>query len=141
MTASHHGVDLTKDDVRDYVQTVRVDFLSPHRPRNADSPKQTEGKTKEYLAWMKEQRREVPIHYQEPFRRGYGKWEPKAEDFGTDLKGARTGGAAGWCLHNGDERAARDGKPRRSFDLREKRLFEQLDEEETRVLALLKRAN
>ena len=34
-------------------------------------------------------------------------------------------GAAGWCFHNGDERAAKDGRPRRSFDLREKRLFEE----------------
>lgn len=141
VTASHHGVDLTKDDVRDYIQTARLDFLSPHRPRNANSPKQTEGKTKEFLGRMKDLGREVPVHYQEPFRRGYGKWTPKAEDYVTDLKGARAGGAAGWCFHNGDERAAKDGKPRRSFDLREKRLFEQLDEEETRVLALLKGAN
>jgi len=138
VTASHHGVDLTKDDIRDYTQTVRVDFISPHRPRNADSPKQTEAKTKEYLTWMKELRSEVPVHYQEPFRRGYGKWEPKAEDFVVDLKGARAGGAAGWCFHNGDERAAKDGQPRRSFDLREKRLFEQLDEEEIKAIALLK---
>ena len=70
VTAPHHGIDLTKDDRRDYVQTVGVDFLSPHRPRNADSPKQTEGKSKEYLTWMKELGRSVPVHYQEPFRRG-----------------------------------------------------------------------
>jgi len=52
--------------------------------------------------------------------------------------GAGAGGAAGWCFHNGDERSAKDGQPRRSFDLREKRLFEQLDEEENRPLALMK---
>src|SRR5262249_53597100 len=52
-------------------------------------------------------------------------------------KGALAGGAAGWCWHNGDGRAAKDGRPRRSFDLREKRLFEQLDEEEGSALPLL----
>jgi hypothetical protein len=141
VTASHAGGEANKDDLRDYVQTARLDFVSPHRPRNAASPKETEAKTKEYLAWMKDFGREVPVHYQEPFRRGFGKWEPKAEDFVTDLKGARAGGAAGWCFHNGDERAAKDGKPRRSFDLREKRLFEQLDAEETEAITLLKGTN
>jgi hypothetical protein len=27
------------------------------------------------------------VHYQEPFRQGYGSWEPKAADFLTDLRG------------------------------------------------------
>jgi hypothetical protein len=115
-----------------------VDFVCPHRPREAGSPKQTEKKTKEYLAWGKELGREVPVHYQEPFRRGYGKWEPRAEAFAADLKAARAGGAAGWCFHNGDERAAKGGRPRRSFDLSEKRLFDQLDAEELKALSLLK---
>jgi hypothetical protein len=138
VTSSHHGVDLTSDDIRGYVHTARIDFLSPHLPRTADSPKQTEGKTRVYLASAKELGREVPVLYQEPFRRGYGKWQPRAEDFVADLKGARAGGGAGWCFHNGDERSAKDGKPRRSFDLREKRLFEQLEEEENRALVLMK---
>jgi hypothetical protein len=137
VTASHAG-DVTKNEFRDYLKTAQVDFVSPHRPRDAESPKQTEKKTKEYLAWGKELGREVPVHYQEPFRRGFGKWEPKAEDFVADLKGARAGGAAGWCFHNGDTRAAKDGQPRRSFDLREKRLIESLDEEELKTLPLLK---
>src|SRR5262249_53765400 len=96
-----------------------------------------EARSKEYLAWMRELGREVPLHYQEPFRRDFGKWQPRAEDYVTDLKGALSGGAAGWCWHNGDNRAAKDGQPGRSFDLREKRLFAQLDEEEGRVLPLL----
>jgi hypothetical protein len=137
VTASH-GSDITKDEFREYLKTAGVDFVCPHRPRDADSPKQTEKKTKEYLAWGKELGREVPVHYQEPFRRGYAKWEPKVDDFATDLKGAKAGGAAGWCFHNGDNRTAKDGRPRRSFDLREKRLFEQLDEDELKALALLK---
>jgi hypothetical protein len=136
VTASHAG-DVSRADLGEYLTTVRVDFLSPHRPRTAESPGQTEARSKEYLAWMKELGREAPLHYQEPFRRGFGKWRPRAEDYVTDLKGALAGGAAGWCWHNGDNRAAKDEQPRRSFDLREKRLFEQLDEEEGRALPLL----
>jgi hypothetical protein len=115
---------------------VKVDFLSPHRPRDAKSPGQTESKTREYLEAMKEIGRTVPVHYQEPFRRSFG-WEPRAEDFVTDLRGALRSGAAGWCFHDGDSRSAEDGRPRRSFDLREGRLFEQLDDEEKKALALL----
>ncbi len=138
VTASHAG-DVSRDDLTEYLQTVRVDFLSPHRPRAADSPGQTEARSKEYLSWMKELKREVPLHYQEPFRRDFGEWQPRADDSVTDLRGALAGGAAGWCWHNGDNRAAKDGQPRRSFDLREKRLFAQLDEEEGRALPLLSR--
>jgi hypothetical protein len=119
--------------------TVGVDILSPHRTRAAGSPGQTEARSKEYLAWMKEAGREVPLHYQEPFRRDFGDWQPRAEDYAADLKGARAGGAAGWCFHNGDRRAAADGRPRHCFDLRERRLFEQLDGEEARALPLLSR--
>jgi hypothetical protein len=136
VTASHAG-DLSRADVRQYLRTAGVDFLSPHRPRAADSPGQTEARSKQYLAWMREVGRVVPLHYQEPFRRDFGGWQPRAEDYAADLRGARAGGAAGWCLHNGARRAARDGRPRRCFDLREKRLFEQLDREEARALPLL----
>jgi hypothetical protein len=81
----------------------------------------------------------VPIHYQEPFRRGYGSYQPKAGDYLTDARGALTAGAAGWCFHNGDTRAAPDGVPRRCFDLRERRLFEQLDLEEKLAVEQLRR--
>jgi hypothetical protein len=136
VTASHAG-DISRADLREYLLTVRVDLLTPHRPRTADSPRQTEAKSKEYLAWMNECGRVVPLHYQEPFRRDFGPWQPLAEDEITDLKGALAGGAAGWCWHNGDNRAAKDSRPRRSFDLRDKRLFEQLDREEAKALPLL----
>jgi len=139
VTASHAG-DLTRDDLRQYVQRVRVDFLSPHRPRNPGSPAQTETKTAEYLAWMKELGTVVPVHYQEPFRRGFGQWQPGAKDFVTDASQARQSGAAGWCFHNGDQRDARDGQPRRSFDLRTRRLFEQLDAVERQALDDLERS-
>src|SRR5581483_578323 len=136
VTASHAG-DVSREDLGEYLQAVRVDFLSPHRPRTAGSAGQTEARSKQYLAWMKELGREVPLHYQEPFRRDFGPWQPRATDYVTDLKGALAGGAAGWCWHNGANRAAEDGRPRRSFDLREQRLFAQLDEEEARALPLL----
>src|SRR5262249_35849524 len=136
VTASHAG-DVSRDELTKYLSTVRVDFLSPHRPRTADSAGQTEALSNEYLTWMKELKREVPLHYQEPFRRDFGKWQPRADDYVTDLKGAMAGGAAGWCWHNGDYRAAKDRQLRRFFDLREKRLFAQLDEEERRALPLL----
>jgi hypothetical protein len=45
------------------------------------------------------------------------------------------GDAAGWCFHNGDARKQDDGRPRRSFDMRESegRLFDQLDADERSV--------
>jgi hypothetical protein len=79
--------------------------------------------------------RVVPILHQEPFRRGYTDWQPTAADFLTDLGGAVAGGAAGWCLHNGTQRSTPDNDPRRSFDLRTKRLFDQLDAEEIRAVS------
>ena len=113
---------------------MRVDFLSPHGDRSPKAPKRVEAQTRQYAAWAKELGRVVPIHYQEPFRRGYTRgWEPSAEDFVTDAIGSRTGGAAGWCFHNGSQRGTAESRPRRSFDLRGGRLFEQLDavEQET----------
>lgn len=139
VTASDGG-DIGRDELHEYLRTVQVDFVCPHRPREASSPRQTEAKSREYLAWMKSLGRVVPLHYQEPFRRGYGRWAPSAGDFLTDLKQARSGGAAGWCFHNGDQRDTPDHQPRRSFDLRERPLFEQLDAEERRFLDSLLRS-
>jgi len=136
-TASHAG-DIGDDDLRRYLLDVKVDFIAPHRPRRGGSPERTADQTREYLKRMK-QLRIVPVHYQEPFRRGFSPnlWEPKAEDFLTDLKGAKEGGAAGWCFHNGDQRDKLDGKPRRSFDMSEARLFDQLDSEEMKFITQL----
>ncbi len=135
VTASHGG-DISKDELDKYIDFVKVDFISPHRPRHAGSPDETKQKTQEYIAYMKEKGRVIPVHYQEPFRRGYGDWQPLATDFLTDLKNAIQSGASGWCFHNGDTRSANDGRPRRSFDMRktEGRLFEQLDSEEKEVI-------
>ena len=137
VTASHAG-DPERDDVDKYLKKVKVDFLSVHRPREADSPGHTAGRTKQVAAWAEEIGRVVPVHYDEPFRRGYPGWEPKADDFRTDLHAARTSGAAGWCFHNGGQRGTPDERPRRSFDLRDKPLMDQLDAEEKKFLAGLK---
>lgn len=133
VTASFGGHDLSEQDIRESLLTIGLDFLTPHRPRNAASPAQTEARTREYLALAEMLGRPAPVHHQEPFRRGYGRWEPSANDFLTDLRGAIAGGAAGWCFHNGSQRSAADNRPRRSFDMRQQRLFDQLDLEECKV--------
>jgi hypothetical protein len=134
VTASFGGHDLDEGDIREALVTIGLDFLAPHRPREADSPAQTAAKTRETLANIKSLGRQAPVHFQEPFRRGYAGWEPSAVDYLTDLRGAIEGGAAGWCFHNGSTRTNDDGRPRRSFDLRQQRLLDQLDEEELRVV-------
>lgn len=136
-TASFGGHDLSREDVRDALVKGGVDFLSPHRPRNPKSPEQTEAETRALLKLSRDVARVVPVQYQEPFRRGYTRWQPTADDFVTDLRGAIQGGAAGWCFHNGGQRGVPDERPRRSFDLRERRLMDQLDSTE---LNFLKRA-
>jgi hypothetical protein len=138
VTASHSSDDESfADEIEKYVKTVGVDFLSPHRPREPDSAAQTEDATRQFIRRMGQLGRVVPVHYQEPFRRGYARWQPSADDYLHDLRGAIAGGAAGWCFHNGDQRDASDGRPRRSFDLREKRLYDQLDDVERAVVRQL----
>jgi len=136
VTASHAS-DMQLDELQAYLFQVEVDFVCVHRPRNAQSAAQTEGKTREYLAYMRAGGRSVPLHYQEPFRRGFGSWQPTSDDFMLDLQGARVAGAAGWCFHNGHQADRDDGQPARSFDLRQGRLFEQLDAVERDVLSRL----
>ena len=126
VTASHGG-DIDRDDLKEYLFTVGVDLVCPHRPRDPGSPAMTRDQTRQYLAWMKELGKSVPVHYQEPFRRGYGKWQPQEADYLTDARGAVEGGAAGWCLHNGGQQGSPGEKPRRSFDMSDARLFDQLD--------------
>jgi hypothetical protein len=135
ITASHSSSD--DDFIRDfpeYLKSTRVDFLAPHRGRYAGSADETEAMTRRYFDRMRELGRVIPIHFQEPFRRGFGRWEPSTDDFLRDLRGAIKGGAAGWCFHNGDHRNNPDKLPRRSFDLRHKRLCDQLDEVEQAVV-------
>jgi hypothetical protein len=141
ITASHAGGDLSRADLEKYLKVVEVDFVSVHRPREEGSAAQTEGKAKEMLKWMEGMGRVVPVHFDEPFRRGYSDWKPQLEDYLQDLKGAKAGGAAGWCFHNGGEKDGREGSPRRSFDLSEKGLMEQLDPIERGFLQELRNQN
>lgn len=139
-TASQGG-DITDDDAADYLAKGHVDFLTPHRGRYAGSPAESGARTTALLK-AAAANRAVPVHHQEPFRRGYADWQPKARDFQADLESARAAGAAGWCFHNGGTRTKEDERPRRSFDLRteEGRLFEQLDSEERAFLKWLREA-
>ena len=140
VTASFGGHDLDEADLRSALIVGEFDFLTPHRPRHADSPGQTKMVTCRTLELMKRIGRVAPVLYQEPFRRGYTAWKPKAEDFVTDLQGAISGGAAGWCFHNGSQNDTPDKRPRRSFDLSERRLFDQWDAEEKLFLERLREA-
>jgi hypothetical protein len=134
ITASFGGHDLTRDDLRDALLTARLDFLCPHRPRTPGSCAQTENQTRSTLGLMQQLGVSAPIHYQEPFRRGYDNWQPAAADFLADLRGAIAADAAGWCFHNGQQRDTPGHEPRRSFDLRAHRLFDQLDPAERQFI-------
>ena len=133
VTASHAG-DIGYEDLSEYLFTARVDFITPHCLRNHQSLEQTETKSREYLAWMEKLERPVPLHYQEPLRRGFGRQQWEAGAFVADLERSLSGGATGWCFHNGDQRDHPERLPRRSFDLREQRLFEQLDSKEQNAI-------
>ncbi len=136
VTASSGG-EIGEDELGRYLRVARVDFIAPHRPRHRGTAEETKRETGRYLKQTEQAGRPVPVHYQEPFRRGYGDWEPVAEDFLADLQAAVASGAAGWCLHNGDNKRDEGGRPRRSFDLREGPLLAQLDAEETAVVAAM----
>ncbi len=137
VTASHGG-DIGYAQMKEDLDEIGVDFVCPHRPRTPQSPGQTQAKTREYLQWMAELGRAAPLHYQEPFPRGYTRWQPSVEDFLKDARGAKTGGAAGWCFHNTAQREGPDHQPRRSFDMRQMRLLDQLDEEERKTFGRLR---
>ncbi|HEV8542478.1 MAG TPA: cellulase family glycosylhydrolase [Verrucomicrobiae bacterium] len=140
VTASHSSDDASFLKTFDnYLRVVKVDFLVNHRPRSSVSASKSHAATESYLKHERELGLLAPIHFQEPFRRGYTKgWEPTADDFLRDLRGAIQGGTAGWCFHNGAQVGPQDGQPRRSFDLREKRLYEQLDPVELEVAGKVK---
>jgi len=93
------------------------------------------------LKWMAAMGKVVPVQFDEPFRRGYADWNPQLEDYLEDLRAAKAGGAAGWCFHNGAVKGAGDGRPRRSFDLSEEGLMEQLDPVERDFLRELRNQN
>lgn len=139
VTASFGGHDLDESDVRAALFEAGLDFLAPHRPRTQQSARETRQQTAKLLVLMQRLGRPVPILYQEPFRRGYPGWQATVADFLADLNGARAGGAAGWCFHNGSQWNTADHQPRRSFDLDSSRLFPQLDAVERQVVLHLVR--
>lgn len=136
VTASHAG-EISPADLREYLQTVRLSFLAPQRSRRLGSSGSSGQSTPQYLADMREIGRVIPVFYLEPFRRGIGRREPAAADYLEAARAARDHHAAGWCFHNGDQRGTPDGQPRRCYDLREKRLFDQFDQVELEALELL----
>ncbi len=135
VTASNAG-EMDPDRLYEYITAARLDFLTPHRPRQAGSPGQTAQKTELLSRWMQRLGKVVPVVYQEPFRRGLDGWQPVAADFLTDFRAAIDSGAAGWFFHNGPADASPQARPRRCFDLRpnEGRLMTQLDNEERTFL-------
>ena len=113
-----------------------LDFLAVHLPRHKGCANATAALVRNLTAAMAPHPR-IPLHLQEPFRRDYSpSWNPEAADFVTDLAAAKEAQAAGWCLHNGGNRHATDGRPFRSFNMStgEGRLWAQWDPVERQVL-------
>jgi len=131
------GVPSSRDDLAKYIRTGKCDFIAPHLGRDKDSPSQTLGKVTEFIGWMSDRSLpRVPILLQEPFRRDYNSYQPTEEDYFTDAAGAKTGGAAGWCLHNGSSGPNSLGEQRfRSFRMGDEngRRYDQLDTVERKV--------
>jgi len=139
--ATGSGVPHSAKELEAYAAVGRCDFIAPHLCRDEGCAAKTEGTVRRYGEWMREAGVRLPVHLQEPFRRGYGRYEPSAEDFIRDAVGARRGGAAGWCLHNGSSRSRPAEPPFRSFLMNEKvgRLYDQWDDVEREVLSRLAR--
>ncbi len=89
-----------------------LDFISPHLCRDSTCPALTLGKVKDFISWMGSYGVRMPVHLQEPFRRGYGSWQPGTSDFLRDCIGGKNADGAGWCLHNGSNYGS---APYRSF--------------------------
>ena len=118
----------SQENVEQYIK-AGCDFIAPHLDRDEGSSAKTIGSVKEIIGWMNALNHRMPVHLQEPFRRGYTDYQPTVEDFFRDDSGGKIAGAAGWCLHNGSNRNSEDRKPFRSFNMGGDagRLYEQLD--------------
>jgi len=129
------GGQRDKNILNEYLTTGKCDFIAPHLCRNEDCPSKTIGTVRQLIVWMEELHHRVPIHLQEPFRRSYGRYDPTEENYFRDNTGGKIGGAAGWCLHNGDTRSRADRLPQRSFlmDDESGRMYAQLDQVEKAV--------
>jgi hypothetical protein len=121
-----------------YFVDGHVDFVTPHLCRGQGCAAQTVGSVGSYASWMVETGHRAPIHLQEPFRLGYStQYQPSVDDFLRDATGAKVAEAAGWCLHNGDNKYAGDSRPFRSFYMpdAEGRLYDQWEATESEVSA------
>ncbi len=123
----------SQSDLAAYRNTGKMDFICPHLCRDSGCAAQTIGKVNEFNTWMTNLGWRIPIHLQEPFRRGYTTYNPVEDDFLRDCNGGKLAGAAGWCLHNGSN--ANDTPPHRSFQMTNSdgRLYAQWDSVETNV--------
>jgi len=123
----------SQSQLSDFKNTAKMDFISPHLCRDSSCPAATLGTVNNYSSWMDNLGWRIPIHLQEPFRRGYStSFNPLEDDFLRDCSGGKLAGAAGWCLHNGDNF---DAAPYRSFtmDNARGRLYAQWESAETNV--------
>ncbi|UCD27319.1 MAG: hypothetical protein JSV03_09305 [Planctomycetota bacterium] len=130
-TFSQGGMIDSQSVLNDYINVGMVDFFAVHMCRTSECPSLTYGEVQKYIGWMANLGTRVPIHLQEPFRRGNrAAWNPVQEDYYRDETGGKVAEAAGWCFHNGGNDAySADGRPYRSFNMSdpEGRLYDQLD--------------
>lgn len=104
-----------------------VTYLAPHFERGRSWAEREERNVAAYVRAAGG----IPVYCEEPHRRGYaasGHPLPAAFEFFRAANGAQRAGAVAWCFHNGH------------FDVREKRLIEQLDDVEKDVMRGLRSA-
>lgn len=123
VTASHSG-DLPREEMTKYLFNGGVDFLAFHRPCTPRTAGKTAEWTAQYREWLRALDHEMPVLYQESLHRGTApRYELTAQDLLQDFQSAYTAGAAGWFFTPHE-------KIYRFFDLRQQRLWDQLDGEE-----------
>ncbi len=127
----------SQTELASFRSVAKMDFITPHLCRDAGCAAQTLGTMNQYVSWMNALGFRIPVHFQEPFRRGYASYDPVVEDFYRDNTGAKVAEAAGWCWHNGSSRTSADGRPFRSFLMTdpEGRLYTQIDSVEQTLSA------
>jgi len=133
------GVPGSQSEMNTFRTVGHLDFIATHLCRDASCPAQTLGTVKQFITWMTANGFRIPVHLQEPLRRGYGSYNPIVEDFYRDDTGGKIAEAAGWCLHNGQNQLSGDSRPFRSFLMNntEGRLYSQWDSVELTVTPAL----
>jgi hypothetical protein len=116
-------------DLKDDVETARLDFVGAHLPRTADWSSKTGARVRSLKKFLATINRSVPVFLQEEARRRHAGLNPTASEFLEAAVNARDSGAAGWIFHTD---AGFDLSGARSF-------FGNLDAEERRVVDGLRR--